>query len=130
MPIDTPDLSGLSDLFYLFLSRWGGITLYNISILVYSILRHKSFYTLLSIVLGFILYSTIAVNLGYIILNTDITIIIAVEALLDSIGAIIELVLIDITILRYSCIDNSISYFWVYEFNNNRGYLFKSGFPS
>ena len=130
MPIDTLNLSSLSNLFYLFFSRWAGIALYSISILVYSILRRESFYALLSIVLGFILRGIIATNLGYIILSANITIIIAVEALLDPIGAIIELALIDITVLCYSYIDNGINYFWVYEFNNNRGYLFKNRFPS
>ena len=80
--------------------------------------------------LGFILRGIIAVNLGYIILSTNITIIIIVEALFNPKGAIIELALIDITILCYSYIDNGISYFWVCEFNNNRECSFKSGFPS
>ena len=129
MPIDTPNLSSLSDPFYLFLSRWAGIALYSISILAYGILRYESFYALLSTVLGFILHGIIAANLGCVILSANITIIVAAEALLDPTGAIVELALIDITVLRHSYIDNSISCFWICEFNNDRGYLFESGFP-
>jgi hypothetical protein len=81
-------------------------------------------------VLSLVLLSTIAVYLGYVILSANVAIIVVAKVLLHPIGTVIELVDVDLSVLYYPSIDNSVSYFGVYEFYYNRGYTLKGGFLS
>ena len=56
------------------------------------------------------------------------TIIIAAEALLYSARPVVELAYMDLSLPYYSGIDNSVSYFGVFEFYYNRGGALEWGF--
>jgi hypothetical protein len=57
-------------------------------------------------------------------------VIIAAEALFYSADTVVELALIYIAIPHHSSVDDRISRFGVYEFNDYRGYTLKSSFLS
>lgn len=70
----------------------------------------------------------IAVRLGCVVLSADVTVVVALEALLYPAGAVVELALVYLPILCHSSVDDSVGYFGVCEFNDDRGCAFKSGF--
>jgi hypothetical protein len=62
-----------------------------------------------------VLLRVVAANLGRVILSANITIVVVVEALLYPVGAVVELVLVNLAILNPASVDNSISHLGFYE---------------
>jgi hypothetical protein len=75
-----------------------------------------------------VLLYVITINLGYIILSTDVAVIVVVEVLLYFTGAVVKLVLVYLTIPCQFSVDDGISYFWLCELNNYRGCALKGSF--
>lgn len=128
MLIDTIGLLSLFDSFYLLPPRGAGIALCSISIFAHCVLGVETLYSLLLVVFRLMLLRTVGANLRRVILSADVAIVVAAEALLYSVCAVVELVLMYLALLRYSGIDYGISYLWICELNNDRGRLFKSSF--
>ena len=74
------------------------------------------------------LLRAIAVRLGCVVLSADVAVVMAPEALLYSVGAVVELALVYLTVLCHSSVDDCVGYFWIFEFNNDRGCAFEGGF--
>lgn len=126
--VDATGLLSLFDSPHFLPSGWVGVALRSMSIFAYYISRSETLRPLLLVVFRLVLLCVIAANLGCVILSSDITVIVVAEALLHSIGAVIELALVYLAILCHPRVDCGISHFWVYEFNDNRGCSFKSSF--
>jgi cytochrome c biogenesis factor len=126
--VNASDLFNLIYFFYFIFSCWAGIALYNMNIFIYCVSRGEPFYFFLFIIFYLVLLYIIAVNLGCVILNTDIIVIVITEILFYFAGAIIKLVLIYIAISYHSNINNSIGHFRICEFDNYWGYAFENGF--
>lgn len=111
MPIDAADLFSSFHSLHLFPPYWAGVALRSMSTFVHCASGREALHSLLLIVFRLILLCTIAANLGCVILSADVTIIVAPEVLLYSIGAVVELVLIYLAFPGISRIDDSVSHF-------------------
>jgi hypothetical protein len=87
---------------------------------IYCIPWREALHSLLVIVFRLVLLRAIVIDLGYVILGADITVVIIAEVLFDSIGAVVKLILVDLTVLYYPGVDNDVSHLRVRKFNYYR----------
>jgi hypothetical protein len=71
----------------------------------------KPFYSFLFIVFSLVLLGIIAACLGCVALSADVAIIVTAEALLYSIGSVIELADVDVSVLYHPSVNDSVSHF-------------------
>jgi len=116
MLINVIDLFYLFNLIEFFLLGWVYIVLYCMNAFVNCISRKKVWLSFLFTVFCLIYFDTIAIYLGYNILNIDIIVMIITEVLFHFVNTVIELAYIDLSILYYPDVDNDINYFEVCKF--------------
>lgn len=100
LPVDTPCLFGLLlSPNFLFPGRTGIIPR-DMRSLAHGATRPKFFGTFLLTLLRLMWLITVAICLACVTLNADVTVMVAVEALLDPAGTVVELALVNLT---YPC---------------------------
>jgi hypothetical protein len=111
MPVGATDLLGSFDSLHFLPSCWAGAAPCSMSTFAYCASRCESFHILLLAVLCLVRLGAIVASLRCVTLSANVAIVLAAEALHHFAGAVVELALAYLALLRHAGVDDGVGRF-------------------